>query len=225
MKDAQEKLLALEEQHRFTLSRISHEIRNPVTLINSFLQLIEVQHPEVIEFEYWNQIQENMIFLKGLLNEISDFNRSGTIHKEPLNLYRMLERIVDDATPLLKEQNIKISLEKKSPLPPVAVDPMKVKQVILNLIRNSAEAIGQNGSICLSVSLNDLAVLVTVADDGPGIPNEYISTLFDPFITHKKEGTGLGLSITKNVMTAHNGTVSVHSQAGKGTVFELRFPI
>lgn len=72
----------LEESHRMNLSRISHEIRNPITLINSFLQLTQKKHPEVIEFKTWNPIIENMEYLKQLLEELSDYNNSGILHKE-----------------------------------------------------------------------------------------------------------------------------------------------
>lgn len=221
----EEQLRNMEQRHHFALSQISHEIRNPVTLINSFLQLIESGHPEVTRFEYWDQVMSNMDYLKALLDEISGYNRSMTIHTQPVNLYHLLESITADVTPVLFQKNIRVHLKKDSALPPIDADPVKVKEILHNLIRNSAEAIGENGNITLSIGFESLSVVVTVSDDGPGIPKEYLPTLFDPFVTHKKEGTGLGLSITKNVMTAHKGTVDVQSQEGKGTVFTLLFPI
>lgn len=221
----EEQLQELKEQHRFALHKVSHEIRNPVTVINSLLQIIADQHPEVNDFEYWDQILENMEFLKGLLNEISNFNRSSDICKESINLFHLLERIVMDAKATLSGKNIEIQLQKHSALPPIDADSVKLREVFLNLIRNSSEAIGENGNIIIGIGYEDEHIVITFADDGPGIPEEYLPTIFDPFVTHKKEGTGLGLAITKNIISSHNGTIYVESKAGNGTVFTVSLPI
>lgn len=84
----------LQAQQQFTLSHMSHEIRNPVTLINSFLQLLESHHPELKEDKYWGKIMENMDFLKTLLNEISSFNNSGKLNLQELDLSELLENLV-----------------------------------------------------------------------------------------------------------------------------------
>lgn len=221
----EEQLLALTEQHRFALQKISHEIRNPVTLISSFLQLVESEHPEVTHFKYWDQIMENMDFLKKLLDEISDYNRSTVIHVETINLYHMLENIVLDMAPTLSKRGIQLKLHKRSALPPLNADSVKLRQAFHNLIRNSAEAINKNGTISIDIYYKNESIIITFADDGPGIPQEYLSTIFDPFVTHKKEGTGLGLAITKNIISAHNGTIIAESQEGSGAIFTLSLPI
>lgn len=221
----EEQLLELQEQHRFALHKISHEIRNPVTVINSLLQLITDQHPEVNDFECWDQILDNMEFLKSLLNEISTFNRSSEVRRQTINVYYLLERIVMDAKTTLSGKNIEIQLQKHSALPPIDADSVKLREVFLNLIRNSSEAIGENGNITIGIGYENDSVVITFADDGPGIPEEYLPTIFEPFVTHKKEGTGLGLAIAKNIITSHYGTISVESEAGNGTVFTVSLPI
>lgn len=223
--NAQMNTQELEQEYQFRISQISHEIRNPVTLINSYLQLLAKQHPEVVHFEHWEQITSEMDFLIALLNEISEFNRSTTVKKESTNIYWYLQDFVNDISVELKKQQISILLKKESALPRVDLDPIKFKEVLFNLVRNSAEAIGQNGTITIRVYFEDLHIVVIVEDDGPGIPSERLSTLFDPFVTYKKEGTGLGLAITKNIIDAHNGTISVCSHPGKGTSFSLRLPL
>lgn len=219
------RLQEMENKHRFTLSQISHEIRNPVTLISSFLQLMKSQHPEITQFEHWDQVMSNMDFLRSLLEEISSYNASGSINPTTANLYYLMKDLVEDVSPTLFKRNIQLHLEKKTAIPPYDVDSVKFRQILHNLIRNSAEAIGQNGSITLGLSCDVDSVIITLADDGPGIPKEYIDTLFDPFVTHKKDGTGLGLTIVKNIITAHNGTVNVRSEEGAGTLFTLVFPL
>lgn len=221
----EEQLLELTEQHRFAMQKISHEIRNPVTLISSFLQIVESEHPEVTHFKYWDQIMENMDFLKKLLDEISDYNRSTIIHVETVNLYHMLQNMVQDMSPSLSKRGIQILLHKRTALPPLNADSVKLKEAFHNLIRNSAEAINKNGTISIDIFYEDEHIIIAIADDGPGIPDECLSSIFDPFVTYKKEGTGLGLAITKNIISAHNGTIIAESNAGSGAVFTLSLPI
>ena len=220
-----ETLESLKEQNHFHISKISHEVRNPVTLINTYLQLIMIKHPEVTGFDYWDHIMSNIDFLKDLLNEISDFNNSQILKKESINLYVLLQRMSEELSPLLDEHNIALEIRKESALPPLDVDITKFKQALLNLIRNSIEAFSSNGHITIRIYFEDLSIVVKVEDDGPGIPKEFMPSIFDPFVTYKKEGTGLGLAITKNVIEAHNGTIQVHSTEGNGTIFTIKMPI
>lgn len=215
----------MEQDCQFRISRISHEIRNPVTLINSYLQLLAKEHPEVTGFQYWDHVTSNMDFLIALLNEISSYNKSTTANKESTNIYLFLQRFIEDISMELKKQNIQILLKKESALPRLDIDPIKFKEVLYNLVRNSAEAIGHDGEIIVRIYFEDLSIVIEISDNGPGIPEEHLPTLFDPFVTYKKEGTGLGLAITKNIIDAHNGTIQVSSHVGKGTSFILRLPI
>ena len=214
-----------EQEYQFRISQISHEIRNPVTLVNSYLQLLAKAHPEVTGFEYWEHVTSNMDFLIALLNEISSLNRSTTVKKESTNIYWFLQSFVEDISVELEKQNIEILLKKESALPRLPIDPIKFKEVLYNLVRNSAEAIGKDGTITIRVYFEDLSIVIIVEDNGPGIPSERIPTLFDPFVTYKKEGTGLGLAITKNVIDAHDGTIQVRSHLGNGTSFTLKLPL
>lgn len=215
----------LEEEYQFRISQISHEIRNPVTLINSYLQLLAKAHPEVTSFRYWDHVTSNMEFLISLLNEISTLNHSEHIKKESTNIYLFVKDFVEDVSVELEKQHISLLLKKESALPRLDIDPIKFKEVLHNLIRNSAEAIGQDGVITIRMFFEDLSIIIEVSDTGCGIPNEYLSTIFDPFVTHKKDGTGLGLAITKNVIVAHGGTIQVSSLLDKGTTFTMRLPL
>ena len=205
----------LQAQHQFTLSQISHEIRNPVALINSFLQLLESHHPEISQDYCWNKITENMDFL----------NNSGKLRMQKLELASLFREIVTSVTPACQKQDISISLEIVSPIPPVYADKTKIQQLILNLLRNSMEAMSTKGSIICTLQSDEKNVHISVKDTGEGIPDDYRNTLFEPFITHKQEGTGLGLAICKRIVLAHNGTISYTSMPHKGTEFEILLPV
>ncbi|NCB93914.1 MAG: HAMP domain-containing histidine kinase [Clostridia bacterium] len=237
--DAQLALLIshLKEAHRMELSQISHEIRNPVTLINSFLQLTESQHPEVAAFSSWQPLMENMDYLKLLLEELSDYNNSRLLHKELFSLNDFLKSLVCDCQALTAP--IPLIFEKQTAIPPSCFDKTKLRSALLNLIRNAVESLNgcsktpgripldsasRHSKITLSISFDGDFFHINVSNNGPMISPEDLPSLFTPFVTHKKEGTGLGLAIVKNIAEAHGGSVSVASTAEE-TCFSLHLPL
>jgi signal transduction histidine kinase len=128
----------------------------------------------------------------------------------------------------LKERNASIELDIEEGVPTICGDSGALNQVFLNLIKNAAEAFSpEGGSIRVSLHCDDGAVVVTVADDGPGIPEDARSLLFEPFFTTKAagEGAGLGLSISRKIVVAHGGELEVSSEVGRGTRFSVRLPL
>jgi signal transduction histidine kinase len=106
--------------------------------------------------------------------------------------------------------------------------PGQIDQVLMNLLTNAAQAIGEKGgTVSVSVETRDDRVLLTVGDDGPGIPKDILPRIFDPFFTTKDvgEGSGLGLSIVHGIIDRHGGHIDVESEVGKGTRFLISFPL
>ena len=218
-------LSELEDNHKFTISKISHEIRNPVTLINSFLQLLEVRYPELSGDDYWKKVMDNMQFLRSLLDELSSYNNSNRVVRSEANIYAILSEIVGSARPTLEQDQITIQLIKKTALPTLPLDTVKMQQTFYNFIRNAHEAIGTHGAITISLETDGSDITIQISDTVKGIPAEHMSELFKPFVTYKKDGTGLGLSIAKGVIEAHNGTIQVDSTEGEGTTISVILPI
>ena len=128
----------------------------------------------------------------------------------------------------LKERNANLELEIEDGIPTICGDLGALNQVFLNLIKNAAEAFSpEGGSIRVSLCCDGGALVVTVADDGPGIPEDAMPLLFEPFFTTKAagEGTGLGLSISRKIVVAHGGELEVSSEVGRGTRFSVRLPL
>lgn len=213
------------EEFEFMLSKISHEIRNPVTLINSFLQLMATKYPQVEQFDYWEDIQENMEFLIDLLNELSKYNNAFRLNKETIDMNTYLESVANSMRPTLTYLNITLNYEAASALPCMEADKTKLREAILNIVRNASEAISTEGTISIRVWEEQGQLLLTITDNGCGIPEEYLPTLFDPFVTHKKEGTGLGLPIAKQVVESHGGSIHVTSKPGQGSSFKISLPV
>ena len=108
------------DEFEFMLSKISHEIRNPVTLINSFLQMMATKYPQVEQFDYWEDIQENMEFLIDLLNELSKYNNAFRLNKERIDMNTYLESVANSMRPTLTYLNITLNYESSSNLPSIA---------------------------------------------------------------------------------------------------------
>ena len=216
-------LKRLEEEHRTEVSRISHEIRNPVTLINSYLQLTRNHYPQVDEFSTWKPILENMEFLKELLEELSRYNHAGTLRPEVFSLTELLEDICRDAGTAWT--SVRISFQKETAVPMAYADKTKLKEAVLNMIRNSAEALRDSaaGKIRLSLSFENEWFLIKVSNNGPQILPDRLEDIFEPFVSYKRDGTGLGLPIVRSIANAHGGSITVTSTSDS-TCFCLKLP-
>lgn len=214
----------LEDSHRMNLSRISHEIRNPVTIINSFLQLTQKTYPEVSDFNTWKPILENMEYLKQLLYEFSEYNNSCQLHKEIFSLHSFLEHLISDCQTAIP--SITFFYQKTSAIPMSAFDKTKLQSAILNIIRNAHEAMETQShkKIFITLSFEEDFFFIKIANNGTPIPPEHLPHLFEPFTTYKKEGSGLGLAIVHNVVLAHSGSITVLSSLEE-TSFTLKLPL
>lgn len=225
--DIQQIISQLLENHHSILSSVAHEIRNPLTLISSSLQLIGLQHPEAKDFNGWSQLIDDIDFIRLLLDELTAFNNGHSLHCSIFSIEDFLKNIAISFAMNVELQNPEIEFTSCIPssLGTFVGDKIKLEEVILNLLRNAKEAIDNTGMIKLSANRSDKTLIIQVQDDGCGIPLEQINTIFDPFVTYKPNGTGLGLAISKKIIEAHNGTIDVESEIGKGSSFTLQFPI
>ena len=195
------------QNYRLLLSKFSHEIRNPVALISSFLQLLRREYPEIASSLYYR----NMGLLRQLLDDMSHFNNADRLHREPTDLCRLLREAASSAAAVLSERNITLRLDLPEALPVLSLDRNKIRQVFYNLFRNAEEAMPEGGVISISAWAEEQQIFIRVTDSGPSIPREFLPTLFEPLVTHKKEGTGLGLAVCREILKAHQGSISAAS--------------
>lgn len=209
------------EELQFALSKFSHEIRNPFALISSELQLLLSAHPEAEAFDEWAGIQENMDYIKDLLNELSDYNNAWKTNLQPTVLTDYLHKIAASVRPSMEYLGIHFEEDISSSLPTLSIDRIKLRQTLLNLLRNAQEAIYDAEGIIRFTARKaaDGKIVISVCDNGCGIEPAKQSSIFLPFETYKKGGTGLGLAIARKVVHAHNGTITVNSHPGLGSEF------
>ncbi|ARJ39888.1 hypothetical protein SporoP8_13985 [Sporosarcina ureae] len=204
---------------------IAHEVRNPMTTLQGFLQLLEHEvtgnaqmYVNVIQDEVkrMNEILNEMLALsKPVVDEITIFSLSVLV-EDVLILLR--PKALLDQIHLVNEFNATGSLLIKA-------NPNRIKQVFINLLKNAMEAMSANDTLSVLISEGDHRNIdIFISDTGIGMEKEQLDTIFLPFITNKPGGTGLGLPFVKKTIQEHGGSISVTSEVGKGTVFHLTFP-
>lgn len=211
------------ESFRIIYSRFSHELRNPLALVVSELQLLASRHPEVSDYNEWETIQDNLQYMQELLNEFSDYNNAGKLQRHPTDLEGYLKDVSAAVRPSMEYLDILFTLQVEPDLPRISIDRIKLRQVLLNLLRNAQDALPETGGqIKIHAFLTkDHQVCISVADNGCGISSEQLPEIFQPFVTFKKNGSGLGLAIAKQIIEAHQGKLTVESESGKGTSFHI----
>jgi two-component system NtrC family sensor kinase len=203
---------------------VAHEINNPLTcvLTNSSLILEDLPADDPRREDLQTIVDETLRcrkIVKGLL----DFARQTKPQKQQLNL----NKVVDDILALVRNQasfqNIAIRTDLDPNLPPVLADVDQMRQVVLNIILNAADAMQQGGTLHLNSRFESQSnqVILRISDTGPGIPFEIQDKLFEPFFSTKKTGTGLGLAIAYGIMERHNGQLKVESSPGRGTTIVI----
>ena len=212
------------EDTNFTDAKITHEIRNPLTLINSSLQLIESMHPEVKDFQFWSQTLEDVSYVNQLLEDLSIYSDKRRFFMCEVDLKEVIHSLEESLKPYAQMNRKHFAVHMPAQLPAVFGNPMKLKQAFLNLLKNAFESTGEDGCVSLSIRKYLDQIIIRVVDDGCGMNQETIDTLFKPFSSNKSYGTGLGLAITQKIIQAHYGDIEVASTLGRGTTFTITLP-
>ncbi len=208
-------------------SSLAHELNNPLQAIQSGLGLVmnELQNPDHAR-EDLAIIQQELERIQSIFRQMLDFYRPATYDFVPLDLNAICEGVRVLMRKRLQEANVSLRLELANHLPLTCGDSNQIKQALLNLILNAAEAMeSAGGHITLRTAHNGQQVCLTVIDDGRGIAPEHRAQLFEPLFTTKTRGMGLGLAITQEIVQRHGGEIVVHSTPGVGTTFTLFLPV
>ncbi|WP_458737893.1 ATP-binding protein [Bacillus pumilus] len=203
---------------------IAHEVRNPLTSVNGFLQLMKTQYPE--RTDYFDIIFSEIKRIDFVLSELLVLAKPQSVHFQEVQLHELLEQVIT----LLKTNAVLSNIDLKQPFKrqdagAILADANQMKQLFINLIKNAIEAMPEGGSIYISTEkvLNEWKI--TIQDEGKGMSEKDIQKIYDPFFSTKKEGTGLGLTICATILKDHHGTMDVSSELGKGTAFHIYLPV
>jgi len=225
-----EKLVAMGEM----AANIAHEIRNPLGSIELFASLLM---KDIKDKNYQSRLSNIITSVKNMDNKISNLLLF-TTQKNPvmrnINLHRIMKEVLLFSDPIIKQEGISLSVTYSDVEPYVRGDAEMLKQVFLNILLNSIQAMADGGSLRIEtiasheqevVSTGNRNVEVRISDTGVGIPRENLKKIFDPFFSTRERGSGLGLAIVHNIVHVHNGTIDVESKEKEGTVFSILLPL
>ncbi len=204
-------------------AQIAHEIRNPLASISLNLEMLEdeVREPQGDHPQLIRSMLREVDRLNGIVSEYLQFSRFPKPHAERGCIDDVIFHLRDSAT---LPEGVRLVVELVTPGPEIRFDPVLIRQVLDNLVRNAAEAIDDQGEIRISTELIDRFLAIRVSDTGHGIPPDILNQLFEPFFTTKADGTGLGLATSQQIVFEHDGHIEAESEPGIGTTFSVYLP-
>ncbi|GLZ86283.1 PAS domain-containing sensor histidine kinase [Metapseudomonas resinovorans] len=214
--------------------RASHELRTPVTGMQmAFGLLNERLHfdPDGREADLLKTVDEEMQRLVRLINDLLDFSRyqSGVqvLERVSCDIQELLAALRQRFEPHASEHGIEIELDLHPPLPQMNLDRLQIERVLDNLVGNAIRHSPNGGHIRLQARRHGERVLVSVADDGEGVPYSQQSRIFEPFVQvgHRMGGAGLGLALCKEIVQLHGGRIGLYSRPGHGAQFYMTLPV
>jgi len=212
---------------------VAHEIRNPLTAINARLFTLKKAVGESLSaVEDANVIEREINRLERIVRDVLQFARPAEPQREAASAVVLLREIRDLMRSQLEKSDIELTVEDSMEIT-IHGDQNQLKQVLLNLIRNGAESIGERGKIVLRAGTERVSLggrptkvaILEVEDNGKGISPDVQKRLFDPFYTTKAAGTGLGLSIAARIIEQHGGALRYKTEIGRGTTFGIVLPL
>ena len=215
---------------------IAHEIRNPLTGINSYLYTLEdflgTESLESEKIKMMKKIVERLQVasnkIESVIKRVLDFSKPGAPSMALVNINKPLIEAINLSAASLRKNNIKIKQSLEQDIPHCYADSQLIEQVILNLINNAAKALEKTEGdriIELTSASKKNSIIVRVSDSGPGVPLELKDKMFDPFFTTRQDGSGIGLSIAQRIIADHSGSIDVGSSKLGGAEFKVELPI
>jgi signal transduction histidine kinase len=170
-------------------------------------------------------IHQEVQRLEKFLTDMSTFTRGAPPQKTEGDLLALIREVAELMDSSFKERGVAFHLHAQGRIPSFAFDPGQIRQVLINLFKNSLEAMPEGGDLTVSTVAQDDDLVLKITDTGHGIAPEQMHTLFTPFVTTKEGGTGLGLTICRGLIAQHQGEITIDSVMDRGTTCTIRLPI
>ncbi|MGA2748113.1 MAG: ATP-binding protein [Verrucomicrobiota bacterium] len=215
------------------LKRLAHEIRNPLSSLDIHVQLLEedlaalppeTRNPLASRLEI---IHGELHRLEGIVERYLRLAGPSALTLEPVEVQSLIDHVCNLLRAEASTRQIEIVAQIESALPPVNADPVRLTQALMNLVINAVQAVEHNGQVEVTAAKSPAgdALLLRVRDNGPGIPEDKLADIFDPYYSTKPEGHGLGLWIAQQIAAAHGGSLSAANAPGGGAVLTLTLPL
>jgi signal transduction histidine kinase len=201
---------------------VAHEIRNPMTVISSFVQMMQADENSPYK-SYVEIVQDEIERIDLIISEFLVLSKPQIKDKEWVNLIEIIQNISAFYQLEFQAKSIYFELIYSIDEAFIYGNKNQLKQVFINLIKNAMEAIDHNGAIKITLSKQESSYLITIQDNGSGISDEILNRIFEPFYTTKTKGTGLGMMITNKIVQDHFGSIKVFSKENVGTDVHIQF--
>lgn len=208
---------------------VAHGLRNPLASLRAAAQLVR-RHPDApSSAEHLNAIVEEVDRLDRRISHLLSFSRPAPFHPLRERVHQLVEGLLPAFSEPLRERNVDLELALSPGLPQVQVDPMQLEQALVEIVSNALDAMPQGGRLRIGASVTGddgagpTKVTIEIADTGPGIPNQVLPSICEPFFTTRQDGTGLGLAIAKRYVEQNGGKLEILSRPG-GTTVRVHLP-
>ena len=205
-----------------SIFKVTHEIKNPLAVIKGYLSIFDPNDSEKC-LRYKNILD---IEVENALNVLKDFSSINHLNiiKGNMNYYDLLMEAKDTILPFFNDKNITLNIESEKELL-ISADYNRLKQVLINILKNSTEALDQNGKINIKSYIINNKLITIIRDNGHGMDKDTINNLFTPFYSKKSFGTGLGLCLSKEIIDLHNGSIKYTSKLNEWTEVKIVIPV
>lgn len=226
-------LRKMEQYRKEFVGNVSHELKTPIFNAQGYIETVldsDMDDPEFIKM-YLEKANSNIERLENIVTDLLEISKFETgrieLHKEAFDLVKLIKKVFFQYQHLAQQQNVQLKVHSEENTVFVYADPIRITQVLENLISNSIKYGKEKGHTDIYFHDLDDQFLIEITDDGPGISKEHLPRLFERFYradksrNRKISGTGLGLSIVKNIIEAHEQTINVRSELDNGTTFSF----
>ncbi len=227
LEESQAQVLHQEKMAAFGLlaAGIAHEVGNPLAGISGVVQMLDRRDLDPYTRDKLSLVHTQLARIQAILRELITFSRPASDARGKVSVREVVDEALGIAKYYRGGKNRSITADVPADLPPLTGVRDQFVQVLFNLVLNAIDATDKGGGIRVAAELADGRVVLSVTDDGGGIPPDAMPRLFRPYYTTKKHGTGLGLFVLRRIVEAHGGRVGVESRVGEGTTFRVELPV
>lgn len=215
--------LEKDKQLKNSLFKITHEVKNPIAVCKGYLDMLDINSKDKLE-RYIPIIKQELERSLNIMTDFMEFSKI-KIEKDIIDINYLLEEIEDELKLLINSKNIKLKSNINHNEVFIIGDYNRLKQVFINLVKNSIESITKEGTISIYTHILKNKYFIEIEDNGTGMDEKTLSKIKDMFFTTKIKGSGLGVSLSNEIIKSHNGTLEYTSKLNKGTKVTVKLPI
>lgn len=215
-----EKLAAL----GYLAAGMAHEIRNPLNSISLFTQLLGQGIEEIEIGDYLDKILKEVDRIDGIIRKLVDAANRSRVVVDDIRLDQVVQDALDIFSPQIDARRIQVSFECLEPVSPIKADRTELEQIFTNLLMNAVEELSLGGELTINIESPEGLIAVRVSDNGGGIADEHLESIFKPFFSTKSRGTGIGLPVARRIARLYHGDVAIEHTSQAGTTFLVTIP-